>query len=178
MWNLLSLIIFMASNDNTSSSDYSTPMEYDSSSSPLPTPTPVHEPRHSYHTGHTPDKKKAKRTIFLSPNSKKKLDEIHHYQYHQMELQREMYYEQKVTSSRLNFLERLAMKVCGPSTVHEPSSSHRPSSSHQQPWDASPSPPQISPNTMYKENIWSPLQPYIENGSPKTPKKTPKKNNP
>ena len=160
-----------------SSLDYSTPTEYDSSSSPFPTPTPVHEPRCSYHTGYTPEKKKSKRTLFTSPDTKKKIDDIHHYQYHQMELQKEMYYEQKVTSSRLSFLENIAMRFCGSSNMHNPGTTHHASSSSQRPaWEPSPQRPPITPNTMTRANVWSPLRPYIEDEhkeeSPKTPRKS------
>ena len=50
------------------------------------------------HTGYTPDKKTGKNTMVVSPSTKQKIDEIHHYQQQQMNMQRELYYEQKVTA--------------------------------------------------------------------------------
>ena len=80
--------------------------------------SPDKNPRHGWkpwedsHTGYTPNNKKGKHTMVISPSTKQKIDEIHHYQQQQMNMQRELYYEQKVTARRLSFLEKIAMKVC------------------------------------------------------------------
>ena len=81
-------------------------------------PSPDNDPRHRWkpwedsHTGYTPDKKKGKKEMVVTPSTKQKIDEIHHYQQQQMNMQRELYYEQKVTARRLSFLEKIAMKFC------------------------------------------------------------------
>lgn len=76
----------------------------------LSTPTPGQKPTHKwsfYHTGFTSDKKWSKRFLFVSPNTEEKIDGIHHYQ---MDLQQELYFEQKVAARRLSFLEQVAIK--------------------------------------------------------------------
>lgn len=61
--------------------------------------TPDHKvsPSSVHHTGYTPDKKKRKKTIDISPNMKHKIDDVHHYQQESLMLQCEMYYEQLQT---------------------------------------------------------------------------------
>ena len=202
----LQFIIFlytMASNGSTdndrSSLEFTTPTS-ESSPSSLPTPTPVHETVHrwsSYQMGYTPDNKHSKRAAFISPNTKEKIDDIHHYQQQQMDLQRELYFEQNVMARRLSFLEQIATKFCSSKAkdVHEPMpvpcSSLDPSASYRNPWDPpprnyastswtpweqSPQRPPISPNTMTRANVWSLLQPSNEEHNDDQEKyKTPKK---
>ena len=80
--------------------------------------SPDRDPRHGWkpwedsHTGFTPDKKKGKKAMVISPSTKQKIDEIHHFQRQQIDMQREMFYEQRVTARRLSFLEKIAMKIC------------------------------------------------------------------
>lgn len=50
--------------------------------------------------------------MVISPSTKQKIDEIHHYQQQQMDLQKELYYEQKVMARRLSFLERMVIEIC------------------------------------------------------------------
>ena len=172
---------YNSSNSKLSFATPSSPSSYNSSSSStpsLPTPTPVHEPgRH--HTGFSPKPKKSRRSLFFSPKTKEKIDEIHHYQKEQVNLQREMFYEQRMNSNRLSLIESIALKFCGKSAKHDvfqPSSSHQPSSSGWNKWEQTPSQPQASPNSWERQNYWSPLQPYVENtkvepqeSSPKVP---------
>ena len=137
----------MSSDNSYISISMSTPDSSVDTPQRLPTPTPIHEPTHrwsSYHTGFTPDSKKTKRSLFVSPNTKEKIDEIHHYQKQQIDLQRELYFELKVTARRLSFLEQVAMKFCSSrkKDVHDPlpkpCSSLDPSSSYRTPSDPSP----------------------------------------
>lgn len=94
--------------------------------------TPEHPPgfhQNSRTPGTTPNSKRCKKALFCSPGTREKIDEIHHYQKHQVDLQREMYYEQKLTASRLTYLEQIASFFCSSNkhNVHEPT--HMPSSS-------------------------------------------------
>lgn len=142
-----------------SSINFETPS---STSSNLPTPTPTHEPARpsSYQTGYTPEKKKDRRFLFFgSPQTKQKIDDLHHYQRESITLQRVMYYEQKMNSRRLSFHEQIGWKFCGSSS----SSAYQPTPlSTRNPWDRSPQPPPVSPNSWERGNCWSPLQPYVE----------------
>ena len=171
----------MSSGSSYISISISTPSTDSSADTPqcLPTPRPNQEPTNrwsSYHTGFTPENKKAKRSLFISPNTKEKIDEIHHYQKQQMDLQRELYFEQKVTARRLSFLKQVALKFCSSrkKDVHEPlpkpCSSLYPSSSYRTPSDPSPRRYSGSPRTHERRNIWSPLRPWKDNdsGNPKT----------
>ena len=100
----------MASHNSYDSSNsklsFATPTSsssYHSSSISTPSlqpPTPRHETA-QYHTGFSPKTKKSRRSLFVSPKTKEKIDEIHHYQKGKINLQREMYYEQQMKSSRL-----------------------------------------------------------------------------
>ena len=172
----------MSSPDSYISISVSTPSTDSAVDTPqqLLTPTPKQESTHrwsSYRTGFTPDNKKAKKSLFTSPNTKEKINEIHHYQKQQMDLQRELYLEQKVTARRLNFLQQVAMKFCSSrkKDIHEPlpkpCSSLDPSSSYRTPSDPSPRWYFGSPRTHERGNIWSPLRPWNNNesGNPKTP---------
>ena len=142
------LLYSMESSSDKSFTDYATPPSTSSSSSPsLPTPTPPHEPKHrwfNYRTRYTPEKKKSKRASIISPNTKEKINEIHHYQQQQMDLQRELYFEQKVTARRLSFLEQIAATFCSSKAkdVHEPMPVPccplDPSASYRTPWDPPP----------------------------------------
>ena len=113
--------------------------------------SPDKDPQHGWkpwdesHTGYTPEKKKGKNTMVISPSTKQKIDEIHHYQQQQMNMQRELYYEQKVMARRLSFLEKIAMKVCSSKKddVAEPS--------YRTPSSSNPVQIQIAPR-------WSPIE--------------------
>ena len=124
-------------------------------------PTPTHEPVYkweNYRTGYTPDSKKAKRSLFTSPDTKRKIDEIHHFQQQQINLQRELYFEQKVTARRLSFLEKIGLYFCSskknevseplprPSNVFDPSSSYHTPADPLNPW-TSPKTPHYTPNS-------------------------------
>ena len=173
----------MAGSNYYSTSDYSPPTT--SSSLGFESPTPSIEPRHSYGkepTGHTPNKKKAKKNLCLSPITKEKIDDIHHDQQNIINLQREMYYEQRINSRKLSLLESIAIKFCGKDIprecIVEPIPYSQPTSSGWNPWHQSPQRPHVSPNSWEKQNYWSPLKPLIEDTkiepyelkSPTTPK--------
>ena len=117
-------------------------------------PSPDKDPRHGWkpwentHTGYTPEKKKGKNAMVISPSTKQKIDEILHYQQQQMELKKELYYEQKVTARRLSFLERMALKICSSKKEDIVKPTSRPSSNPAQ----SPASPTWSPI----ENVPSP----------------------
>ena len=92
----------------------------------------------------TPNSKRVKRTLFYSPRTKAQIDEIHHYQKHQIDLQRQLHYgqsqlyhEQQRTSARLSVLEKLATFFCGSNKhdVHEPMSSRPSTSKSPNSWD-------------------------------------------
>lgn len=94
--------------------------------------------------GSTPKSKKAKKVLFYSPQTKEKIDEIHHYQKHQIDLQRQLHYgqqqlhhEQQQTSARLSILERMAFFFCGSNKrdVHEPMPNAPSSSRTPNSWD-------------------------------------------
>ena len=197
-FSFLVLLLSMASSSDKSKMDYSTPPSTSSSSSPS-LPSPSKEPKnkwYNYRTGSTLEKKKSKRASIISPNTKDKIDEIHHYQQQQMDLQRELYFEQKVTARRISFSEQIAATFCSTKAkdVHEPMqvpcSSLDPSASYitpwdlpprnyasssWTPWDQTPPRPQISPNTLTQANVWSPLVPYNDANNQeklKTPKKS------
>ena len=104
----------MSSNKSNSPINITTSSSSDiSPTSPrLPTPTPTNEPVYkwgNYKTGYTPESKKVKRGLFSSPDTKRKIDEIHHYQKQQIDLQRELYFEQKVMARRLSLLEQIGL---------------------------------------------------------------------
>jgi len=179
----------MASSNYYSNSDYTPPTTSSSSENDIPTPS--EEPRHSYErqpTGHTPNKKKAKKYLELSPRTKDKIDDIRHNQQNIINLQRDMYYEQRINSKKLSLLEAIGIKFCGKNIpkdwVDEPVLYSRPSSSNWNTWQQTPRPPPYSPNSWDCQPQWSPIKPFnernhleISNGkSPKSPKtpKTPK----
>ena len=125
----------------------------------------------SYHMGFTPDNKKSKRALFVSPNTKEKIDEIHHYQKQQIDLQRELYFEQKVTARRLSFLKQVAMKFYNSrkKDVHEPlpipCNPLDPCACYHTTFDPSPKRFYGSPRTQERGNIWSPLKPWRDDKS-------------
>ena len=94
-----------------------------------------------------------------------------------MDLQREPYFEQKVTARRPSFLKQVAIKFCNSrkKDVHEPlpipCNPLDPSASRRTPLDPSPMRFSGSPRTHERGNIWSPLRPWKDNesGNPKTP---------
>lgn len=164
----------MVSHDSYDSSNskltFATPTSsssYHSSSSSTPslvTPTPRNEPA-QYHTGYTPKSKKSRRSLFVSPKTKKKIDDIHHYQKEQINLQREMYYEQRMNSRRLSLIESIALKFYGKSPKHdviEPLTSRQPNWSGWNQWEQTPQQPPASPNSWERQNYWSPLRPHVE----------------
>lgn len=153
----------------------------------LPTPTPEIEPTYKwgeYHTGYTPESKKTKRSLFTSPDTKRKIDEIHHYQRQQIELQRELYFEQKATSTRLSTLQKMISKLCrsnekdvvsplpSPTNPIDPSAAYRTEDdpvnyAKEKYYTFSPQHPPYSPNSWDKN--------YNKNEGPSysTPKTTP-----
>lgn len=174
------------SSSSNSSINITFTTEKSSDSPKLPTPTPTNEPHYrwgNYHTGYTPDSKKAKRALFSSPDTKRKIDDIHHYQSEQIALQKELYFEQKVTASRLSLLEKMIYKFCGPklkdvsSPLPIPSDPIDPSASYRTEEDPvnltkkfysySPQRPSYSPNS------WEKNYNANEGKSYTTPTKTP-----
>ena len=163
-----------------SNSDYSLPTT--PSSSDLETSTSSIEPRHSYGkepSGHTPNKKKAKKNLCLSPITKEKIDDIHHDQQNIINLQREMYYEQRINSRKLSLLESIAIKFCGKDIsrecVAEPIPYSQPTSSNWNPWQQSPQPPPYSPNSWDRQPQCSSIKPFDEYNQLKlTKEKSPK----
>ena len=137
------------------------------------------------HSGHTPNRKKAKKCLDLSPRTKEKIDNIHHDQQNIINLQRDMYYEQRINSRKLSLLESIAIKFCGKDIprdiVAEPILYSQPTSSGWNSWQQSPQQPPISPNSWDRQPQWSPIKQFDEHNqhesskgkSPKSPK-TPK----
>ena len=108
--------IKMSSNNSYSPINITSSVDNSPTSPKLPTPTPKHEPVYkwdNYRTGYIPESKKAKRGLFISPDTKRKIDEIHHFQQQQIDLPRELYFEQKITARRLSFLEQIGLRFCG-----------------------------------------------------------------
>ena len=151
----------MSSNNSYSPINITSSVDNSPTSPKLPTPTPKHEPVYkwnNYRTGYIPESKKTKRGLFISPDTKRKIDEIHHFQQQQIDLQRELYFEQKVTARRLSFLEQIGLRFCGskkneateplpwPVSSYDPSSSYRTPADPVNPW-MSPKTPQYSPNS-------------------------------
>jgi hypothetical protein len=132
--------------------------------------TPKQKPECYHHCsrtpGHTPSSKRVKKALFCSPRTKAQIDEIHHYQKHQIDLQRQLHYgqnqlyhEQQRTSARLSVLERMASFFCGSNKhdVHEPMPCRPSTSTTPNSWDRN-----------YNENEgarnkWSPWAKRIEN---------------
>ena len=171
----------MSSNNSLSPINITSSVDNTPTSPKLPTPTPTHEPVYkwnNYRTGYTPESKKAKRRLFISPDTKRKIDEIHHFQQQQIDLQRELYFEQKVTARRLSFLKQIGLRFCGskknevaeplprPVSSFDPSSSYRTLVDPMNPW-MSPKTPQYSPNSWDIN--------YMKNEGKKNPSPSPKK---
>ena len=103
--------------------------------------TPKHKSKCHHHCihspGNTPTLKRAKKVLFCSPRTREKINEIHHYQKHQIDLQRQLHYEQQLTSERLSLLERMASFFCGSNKhdVHEPMPSRPSTSRSPNSWD-------------------------------------------
>ena len=162
--NLFILLLSMASESDDSPSSYSS-----SSLEILVTPTPHEKNRpcpSRERSSYTPEKKKSRRFLFFgSPSTKEKISEMHHYQREQLDLQREMYYEQKVNSKRLSFIEQVALKFCGTSPkkdVVQPSTSQQITSSGWNSWEPSPQTPSVPQNSWERQPYWAPLRPYTE----------------
>ena len=170
----------MSSDSSYSHINITSSVENTPTSPKLPTPTPKHEPVYkweNYRTGYTPESKKAKRGLFTSPDTKRKIDEIHHFQQQQIDLQWELYFEQKVTARRLSFLEKIGLRFCSSKKnevsepLPRPVSAFYPSSSYRTPVD--PLNPWMSPKTpQYTPNSWEIN--YGKNEE-KTPSPSPKK---
>jgi len=105
--------------------------------------------------------KKIKKNLFISPKSKEKIDDIHHFQQSQINLQREMYYEQRINSSRLSFIESVALKFCGKDSTRNVETP-QPSNSGWNPWYPSPQRPPYSPNSWDRQPKWSLIKPFDE----------------
>ena len=123
--------------------------------------TPKHKSKCHHqciHTpGNTPTSKRANKVLFCTPRTREKINEIHHYQKHQIDLQRQLHYEQQLTSERLSLLERMASFFCGSNKhgVYEPMP-HAPSSfKSPNSWDKN-----YAQNEGAKEK-WSPWKPRI-----------------
>ena len=115
--------------------------------------------------GTTPTSKRAKKVLFCSPRTKEKIEEIHHYQKHQIDLQRQLHYgqrqlydEQQRTSATLSILERMASFLCASNKndVYQPMTQGPSSSTHQNSWDRN-----YNRNEGKKEK-WSPWKNNIK----------------
>lgn len=131
----------------------SEPEEYYSPETPKSRPECSHAPRD------TPKPKRAKKALFCSPRTREKISEIHHYTKHQIDLQRQLHYEQKLTSDRLTLLERMASFFCSTDRhgVHEPMPPPPSTSRSPNSWDRN-----YARNEGAREN-WSPWTPRVTN---------------
>ena len=131
--------------------------------------TPKQKPKYHHQCLRTPQStstsKRVKRTLFCSPRTKAQIDEIHRYQKHQIDLQRQLHYgqsqlyhEQQRTSARLSVLEKVASFFCSSNKhdVHEPMPSRPSTSKSPNSWD------QNYEKNEGAQKQWSPWSKRIE----------------